>query len=384
VPRTEALVTPAVLKWARESAGFEVATVAKRLGAAPDRIHSWEKGLSRPTWGQFTRLAKMYRLPTAIFYLDEPPSEPDTPRDYRTGSARKRSPEIQFELRRMHQLRRIAIDLASATGTQIETRIPHLVRTEDAGVSGVRLAKSLWETGQVPTPGTRRLPIAQWYTAWRAGVEALGVLVVQTRERVDPQVVRGISMPDRPLPIIDLASGDSATGRTFTLLHELTHLALNGGGICSPLKPSELTAQTERYCDAVAAATLMPAEFVESFPRLDSVSNPTDILGQMSRLCGASREALVYRFRELGRVSESVFARMLAEIYESYEQREQRSGGPARDVLAIGRVGYRFAQLVNDAYDRTLITETEALRYLDRVPKAYLERALRRTEGSGR
>ncbi len=111
VARMEALVTPSVLQWARESAGLDLADVAKRLKATPDRIRSWEKGVSRPTWGQFSTLAQMYRRPTAIFYLDEPPSEPDTPPDYRTAKPGQGSSEVKFEWRRMHHVRGIALDL---------------------------------------------------------------------------------------------------------------------------------------------------------------------------------------------------------------------------------------------------------------------------------
>ncbi len=268
-------------------------------------------------------------------------------------------------------------------GMDLANYIPQLSLDEEAGASGARLASAIRRHGQVPKPGVRSLSPDLWYRAWRHGVEALGALVLQTRERVDPHVVRGMSLPSQPIPIINLSSGDTPAGRTFSLLHELVHVALNGGGICSPT-PGAASAAMERYCDAVAASALMPASFIATFPRLDSVADPTASLMAAARLSGASREALLYRFRELGRVSEAVFAQLLAEVRQSYPQGAKGPSRVPRDTVALSRVGYRFARLVGDAFKDATITETEAARYLDRVPRAYLERVVRRAEGAGR
>ena len=58
MPRSvEALVTPMVMKWAREKAGFDVETAAKKIRRSPDEILGWEDGSIQLTYPQF-----MYQL----------------------------------------------------------------------------------------------------------------------------------------------------------------------------------------------------------------------------------------------------------------------------------------------------------------------------------
>ena len=69
-------VTPAVMKWARESAGLDVKTVARRLGVSINTVEGWEpdaKMPKRPTLRALEELASFYKRPLATFFLPEPP-----------------------------------------------------------------------------------------------------------------------------------------------------------------------------------------------------------------------------------------------------------------------------------------------------------------------
>ena len=75
-------VNPAVLRWARETAGYSIEEAGDRV-AGPQALEAWEAGRDRPTWKAVQRLGKLYRRPVAALLLAEPPAEPLLPPDFR-------------------------------------------------------------------------------------------------------------------------------------------------------------------------------------------------------------------------------------------------------------------------------------------------------------
>lgn len=71
--RIEAFVKPELLVWARESAGYGLTDAARKIGVAPEKLGSWEKGTARLSIHQLQKAASVYKRPLAVFYLAEPP-----------------------------------------------------------------------------------------------------------------------------------------------------------------------------------------------------------------------------------------------------------------------------------------------------------------------
>ncbi len=69
-------INPAMLRWARERAGYSVDEVARRRRVSSHRILNWESGEQFPTWRQLEGLAywDYHRSPT-MFFRDSPPDE---------------------------------------------------------------------------------------------------------------------------------------------------------------------------------------------------------------------------------------------------------------------------------------------------------------------
>ena len=69
-------INPAMLRWARERAGYSVDEVAKRQRVSPSLMMDWESGKRFPTWLQLERLAYQHyhRSPT-LFFMETPPDE---------------------------------------------------------------------------------------------------------------------------------------------------------------------------------------------------------------------------------------------------------------------------------------------------------------------
>src|SRR6266851_1657801 len=81
---TEAFVTPAILRWARERARLSQQELADKLHKTPESVALWETGERRPTFRQAQRLANQLQIPFGYLFLSSPPSEPIELPDFRT------------------------------------------------------------------------------------------------------------------------------------------------------------------------------------------------------------------------------------------------------------------------------------------------------------
>lgn len=76
VNKNKASVTPELLFWARKKAGLTIDQVASITSATAIDLLAWEEGKNQPTVSQAQRLAEIYKVPFAAFFLPEPPKEP--------------------------------------------------------------------------------------------------------------------------------------------------------------------------------------------------------------------------------------------------------------------------------------------------------------------
>ena len=76
-------INPVILKWARETSGYTIDIMAKRLKKTKDEFQEYEKGTKQLTISQLNKLARYYRRPTVIFYMDKKPQDINLP-DFRS------------------------------------------------------------------------------------------------------------------------------------------------------------------------------------------------------------------------------------------------------------------------------------------------------------
>lgn len=68
-----ALITPSVMKWARQRSNFTIEQVSEKIKRPIGDIEAWETGEKLPTIAQARRIAKVYGIWLATLYLSEPP-----------------------------------------------------------------------------------------------------------------------------------------------------------------------------------------------------------------------------------------------------------------------------------------------------------------------
>ena len=291
-------------------------------------------------------LGAAFGRPWAYLLIDEPESPPRAGEDHRTVANQRRglSAELVPEIGAADQMLEDAIEL-----------FPDLVAT----IPRIRLGTGIEPdvAGQSMRAGLgvaveQQLAASDGYAALRIWVAALhrqGIFVSQRRLR--DSTVRAFSMQRAGRAIVVVDTGDTAYARIFSLLHEYAHLAMRSAGVCDL---NEHTA-IERYCNAVAAAALLPKDLLfheAAWPWGNDDDEDDAHLRQLSRRLSVSQAAVLIRLRDLGTLRQ--------DLYEMIELRRQaRRGSAAKGgtyyPTEINKVGRLFAHRVFDAYDAGVV-----------------------------
>jgi Zn-dependent peptidase ImmA (M78 family)/DNA-binding XRE family transcriptional regulator len=375
----KALVDRAVLEWLRSAAGLSTEEAARRIQTKPAKIETWEKGDDRPTMSQLRKLARAYKRPISDFFLPRPMKEPDIPHDFRrlpAEGAQSYSPALRHEIRLAYRRRTLALDLAE----ELEVKLPEFVGRgsvtdkDDPEKVGERVRAMLRVTAD-EQQGWRDPRTG--YNAWRKKIEDAGVLVFQVTT-VDKAQMLGFSLSLQPLPVVAVNRKlKQPNGRTFTLLHEFTHLLLGEGGVCDIeedlLRPAREQA-IEVFCNHVAGAALVPKSDLLAHPLLANDQRtrewPDETIKALARHFSASGEVVLRRLLIFGRATQAFYnlkrreyLARLARIEQ--EERERNTDDFGRNMAreAVSNLG-AFARLIVNSYTSDTINLTDASKFL--------------------
>lgn len=386
-------VDPGVLEWARQTAGLDYEAAAKKLGISAASLARWEIGELSPTVVQLRKAAKAYKRPLAVLLLPDPPEDFQALRDFRRAvGARGRdwSPELHAEYKRALSQREVFLELAEVAPAAVDPSALEL--GSDATRNAAAMAAALRELLGVEDLEFDRSQPHDALNAFAASVENLGIIVIHTRG-VSTDEMRAFSISEWPFPVIALNGQDWPRARLFSLLHELAHLALNAGGLCDLHEARRRRGdedETEHFCNEVAAAILMPEEvFIDQAAGIGAEPEWTlDELGALSRVFGASSEAVLLRLIQVGLAPWDLYRQRKPELDREYARardaakaRQRASeGGPSYYVVKTRDLGHGYVTGVLNAFDARAISSLDVADYLDirfdQLPR--LEDAVRR------
>jgi Zn-dependent peptidase ImmA (M78 family) len=371
-PKTEALVEPDMLRWARETAGLSLEQASRSAQASQKKIEAWESGDKRPSMPQLRKMAVAYKRLLSDFYLPAPPTENPLPHDFRRLPGEglfQYSRTLRYQLRQAQQRRALALDLVAEQEIE-QPELPLLEVGRDTEGLGSRVREAL--SVSVAEQRAWREP-RKGYNAWRGRIESAGVLVFQVTG-VAPAELLGFSLTERPLPVIGLNRKLTPNGRTFTLIHEFVHVLLRQSSLCDIeedfIRPPE-EQSTEIFCNAVAAAALVPREALLSEPLVAPHSSTrewsSDELSTLARNFGVSQHVILRRLLTLRRTTQAFYASRQAiwRVYEPSAAVSQdddfRRNMPQEVVSDLGRP---FTRLVLDSYLNSNLSLSDTSRYL--------------------
>jgi Zn-dependent peptidase ImmA (M78 family)/transcriptional regulator with XRE-family HTH domain len=295
--RLDALVQvfdPSRLTQARQALSWTKKQLAGELGVSPAAVGQYEAGVIRPRPEQLDKIARLLDVPPDFFAVGRPRANVDAAachfRSLRSMRVYERDRAVTYveqlwELCHALELRvRLPeVDLPSIADTSGDDEVASDVSPAEAA----RLVRQAWGLGTERVPHLVR-------TLEVHGV-LVGLLPFSDARRVD-----AFSTSHTPRPIIILASDKTDVYRhRFTAAHELGHLVLHRNA-----QPGDV--RHEREADQFAAEFLMPAARIE--PRLPRRLDFAKLV-MLQAHWGVSVEALLYRSRELGVISDATHRR---------------------------------------------------------------------------
>lgn len=372
---SDTVVDPAILVWARSTAGLSIEEAAARIPTKAERVLDWERGESGPSMAQLRKMAGIYKRLLSDFFLAAVPQEEALPHDFRRMPgevAGRYSRALRVQLRMAGERRQLALDLVADLDTDLPKLAGRLQFGSNPETVGGELRHLLGVT--MPEQRTWRNP-RDSYNNWRAAAERTGILVFQAAG-IAPAEMLGFALPARPLPVIGVNRKLRPNGRTFTLLHECVHVFLEQSSICDidegMLRPPE-DQRVEVFCNAVAGAALVPFEFLLSEPLVRfHPPRPRDWsgeeLGALGRTFGVSEEVILRRLLTAGRTSNGFYAArrqawgaLINDVAEADPEAEFRRNMPQEVVSDLGRP---FTRLVVDSYVSSFTSLSDVSRYL--------------------
>ena len=166
---------------------------------------------------------------------------------------------------------------------------------------------------------------------------------------------------------VNTAWSDEA--RIFTLFHELGHLLTRTSSACAvgPLAPDSGDT-IERWCEAFAASLLIPVDALFGMGRVTKF----DTMVKLARGLKVSLRATALRLMEREKASWSLYRQIPP---ASDKKRGGGGGGTGRNrgEIRVDEFGPRTTALFSDAVRRDIISESQALDYLD-IPSSEFER----------
>lgn len=370
-------VKPQVIVWARESVRLSQAQAAELLNVPLATLQAWESGTDGFGITQLRRMATVYKRPVAALLQPTAPPPQPIPEDFRTvaGLGPALTTQTIVAIRDAQRIQMLATELiqddphlfgkAELPQAQLTDSPVELGLLERDAV-GVEIHTQLgWPSANVA------------YNAWRARIQALGVLTLA--KPMPREDCRGFSLYDpSAVPVIVINSREVDQAKIFTLFHEYAHLALNREGIC--LERDGVS--TERWCNLFSSSLLVPPTTLRQMVPGPSIST-TDVVS-LARRFSVSRHVIAIRLAELELASRDLYE----EIKREDEERDwakpitgEDFPGRPQEAVRLSEVGVGFASIVLAALERGLIDPRDASDFLDVRPEK-LEPLSRRVEAT--
>lgn len=368
----KAKINPAMMKWAREYAGYTNGYEDQLTVDIKGKYESWENGDSYPTWNQLRTVSKKYNVPTAFFFMDCLPNFNNLPEmiNYRRLGVdsiyETNSPKLISSIRRSENRRSIYIDLSQELNEKIiKFEIPNLKKDKKI------FAKYMREVLDVSLDTQK-----SWYkepnhynflNKWKEIInKKMGILIFET-EGVLIEEMRGLCIFHDEIPIILLNGKDSANGRIFTLFHELTHLLLGQSAICG----DDENIKDEIFCNAVAGEFLVPEEDlnINASKEMDLLEKST--LRRLYNSYGVSEHVIIRRLLDTNKISQKDYDSKINSFEEIHTSLNSSSGNYLNNMIKYN--GRAYYSLILDAYDFGIINSLEFSKFTklgkNQIPK---------------
>ncbi len=374
-----------MLVWARETAGLSREKAAKALSiggskvSGPEMLRRYEIGEKEASRTLLAKMAGVYRRPLLVFYLPSPPAQAERGEDFRTLPE-----ELRIESKgpldalvrdiyvRQDLVKNVLQDVEEAFVRDYVGSIgfdfePSVVSEKIATLIGFDLHEF------------RRYGKSEdAFSYLRKLIEDIGTFVLlignlgSHHTNIPVEAFRGFALSDKIAPFIVINDMDAPPARSFTLLHEFTHILMGATG----LSGSRAEQKIERYCNDVASLLLLPASELNNKDwREDNIDVLLQEISVFARSINVSGSLVAYRLFASGVIQENVWSMLSQKFRELWAAqkaaaKEGRDGssGPSYYVVRRHKLGGAIVNLVQRTMREGALTATKAGRVLGVKP----------------
>ena len=361
-------ITPAVVQWARERAGYSIDDAARHF----KKIAAWEVGEAQPTYVQLEQMAERFKVPVAVFFFPKPPAVPPIEQSFRTlvdadfaaipRTVRlflRRGQAMQINLAELNDSKNpagrvISRDLKLSTSMSLD-EIAAQVR-EYLGVSIDEQAS--WKS------------VEEALEKWREVFAAkAGVYVFKDAFRAPSYF--GFCLYDDEFPVIYINNSSAKSRQIFTLFHELGHLLFHTSGMdmlddhfIDRLPDAEQ--KIEIICNGLAARVLVPDDVFDKMLVDAKIGRP--LAAQFADYFSVSREVIYRKFLDRSLIDAAEYG---AAAKEWASQMKGKDDGVSGNYYNSQRayLGQRYIDLAFTRYYQHRFDRGQLAEYLNLKPK---------------
>ncbi|KSV75577.1 hypothetical protein N185_17205 [Sinorhizobium sp. GW3] len=365
-------VNPAILRWARETAGLTLEEAAEKVGIGAargkpgaERLAVLEGGEAEPSRPVLLKMANQYRRPLLTFYMAEPPKAVARGEDFRTLPDHYAQRDEALVSALLREVRARQEMVRSLLETEDEALALPFVGSSDKRDGADALAARIIQTLSFNLQDFRRSPRPggpKGFAYLRERVEAAGIFVLlignlgSHHSALNVELFRGFALADPVAPFIVINDQDSETAWSFTLLHELVHVFLGQTGVSG----SKAGTPVEIFCNDVAGRILLPAsELMQEFDLRGA--SQAQVIARIEEIAASrqvSNSMVAYKLFREGLIGHDMWAAVTSFYRQQWIQNRSATrgkdsdGGPSYYVVRRHRLGNRLLKL-----SRRMLTE---------------------------
>ena len=366
---------PEILKWARKTAKISLEKSASTISKTCkiERIKEWESPDCKdfPTIKQVEKLARLYRRPVDVFFLQFVPKDFPALKDFRRNKEDGLNTSLIFMMREVQEKQEwLSNFLKKKKEKKLDFSGKHNIKSSpDVVANDIRKTLAI---GNIPS-GLKPLKY------WIEKAESKRIFIslssnYHTRLKLDSDLFKGFVIDDKYAPFIFLNSDDWDHGQIFTLIHELAHIWIGVSGISNETEINTTNTPgihpVEKFCNEVAVKALLPEdELTAMLPKQDVLTIKN--ISRLSRKLGVSNAALLNRALNIRLIDSEKYNSLQKEADSAWKdfllkesQKKKSSGGPNYYIMQLRRSSKAFANIVMDFYKNGKVNGADASRLL--------------------
>ena len=382
-------VNPAIMVWARETAGLTQEEAARKLGfhdssksSAVEKLARIERGQKEPSRPQLINMAGRYRRPLLTFYLSKPPQKSNRGVDFRTLPQSDHSPEeaLLDALIREIRARQSMVRVIMEDEDEAEP-LPFVGshRIEDGRAAVLKSLQALLGVSTADYHAQRNASVA--FALLRRRAEEAGIFVLLKGDlgnyetALETSIFRGFSIADEVAPFIVINDQDAKAAWSFTLLHETVHLLLGHTGISA----SNAENKIEQFCNDVAGEFLLPARDLDrlTFENGNELKAATEEINALANKLNVSSAMVAYRAYRSDLISQETYTRLRTLFRQAWQRERERrredarkqKGAPNFYTVRRHRLGNRIIGLVDHMMAADALSTSSAAQILGVKPR---------------